>query len=256
MVGEARLVIITLVIYLLAGILIYITRDRKDQYWVLGCLAGGLFFHTALLIGRIVKSGHLPISSLYEFTILLSWILIIIALLMAQKDAAVSIRLTLPVLSGMLLVTALTQSPAIHPLPPALRSYWLQVHVIIAVIAYSAFALAFVLSLVWLVKPEVPGSKNDQLLYRIILLGFGFHTLVLITGAIWAEQAWGTWWSWDPKETWALITWLVYAYYLHRRQEGNMYGKSGVWFGVVGFAVVMFTLFGVSLWFPGLHSYK
>lgn len=95
----------------------------------------------------------------------------------------------------------------------------------------------------------------DKILYRVIVFGFLFLTLVLITGAVWAEQVWGAWWSWDPKETWALITWLVYALFLHGRFTRGWQGRRTAWLAILGFVAVIFTLFGVTWLMPGMHSY-
>ena len=95
----------------------------------------------------------------------------------------------------------------------------------------------------------------DLLNYRVISLGFLFLTLVIITGAIWAQKAWGRYWTWDPKETWSLITWLIYALYLHMRISRGWKGKKAAWFAVIGFLCVVFTYIGVNTWIPSIHSY-
>lgn len=141
---------------------------------------------------------------------------------------------------------------------PALQSRWLEIHVITAIIAYGAFALSCCLGILYLVKAKSAErglDKLDAALHWSVVVGFPFMTLVLISGAVWAEEVWGRWWSWDPKETWALITWLIYAGYLHARKTYGWQGKKAAIMAIVGFAAVLFTFFGVSLLLPGDHSY-
>ena len=151
---------------------------------------------------------------------------------------------------------------------PALRSYWLAVHVSAAVIAYGSFAISFAVSIAYLLKDkkevdfhsrlntQLPALKVlDDISYQLIFVGLPFLTIMLVTGAVWAEYAWGAFWSWDPKETWALITWLVYAAYLHTRFLKGFKGKRAAWLSVLGFVAVIFTFFGVSYLLPGMHSY-
>lgn len=154
----------------------------------------------------------------------------------------------------------------IQPLMPALKSNWLIVHVMTYFFGYAALTLAFCASLLFLVKsagknPEsgilghIPGFKTlDDLTYQLVMFGFLLITLGLITGAVWAEQAWGRYWGWDPKETWSLITWFIYATLLHARLMRGWEGKRLAYLSVLGFGAVLFTYFGVNL-LPGLHSY-
>jgi cytochrome c-type biogenesis protein CcsB len=131
----------------------------------------------------------------------------------------------------------------------------------VAVAAYGAFTVSFGVALLYLLKEyfkikQLPeAEKLDDLTYKLIAFGFPFMTLVLITGAVWAEQAWGTYWSWDPKETWSLITLLIYAGYLHARLIWRWKGRTAAWLAVIGFAAVLFTYLGVSFLLSGLHSY-
>jgi cytochrome c-type biogenesis protein CcsB len=153
-------------------------------------------------------------------------------------------------------------------LMPALQSYWLQIHVATAMIAYSAFLISFGLAIMTLLRERVPALAarlpEERLLgtwmSKAVAIGFVFETAMLLTGSVWAQYAWGSYWSWDPKETWALITWLVYAFYLHARVVRGWKGRRLAWTAVVGFAVVLFTWFGVN-WLTervrlsSLHSY-
>lgn len=175
-------------------------------------------------------------------------------------------------------------------IPPALKSQWLTFHVITAILAYGAFAVAFGLGVMYLLKYRLapvnadkahnldkankenkenkaseetagfisrfpPLDTLDELAYRVVGFAFPLLSLCIITGAIWANYAWGTYWSWDPKETWSLITWIIYAGYLHARLMYGWKGKRAAWMAVFGFAAVLFTFFGVNYFLPGLHSY-
>jgi len=155
--------------------------------------------------------------------------------------------------------------------PPALKSQWLTFHVITAMFAYGAFAVSFGLGIMYLLKLSKEGNGEklsqgivsrfpslevlDELAYKVVGFAFPLLTLCIITGAIWANYAWGTYWSWDPKETWSLITWIIYAGYLHARLMYGWKGKRAAWMAVFGFAAVLFTFFGVNYFLPGLHSY-
>jgi cytochrome c-type biogenesis protein CcsB len=151
----------------------------------------------------------------------------------------------------------------IKPLIPALQSNWLTVHVMTCFLSYAIFAFSFVVSILYLVKKD--GGKNpgvlpsretlDDLTYRGILVGMPLLTIGIITGSAWAHYAWGSYWSWDPKETWSLITWIIYAIFLHLRLVKGWRGKKAAALSVVGFAAVLFTFLGVNFIISGLHSY-
>ena len=149
---------------------------------------------------------------------------------------------------------------------PALKSNWLGFHVSTAIISYGAFGVSFAIALVFLFRDKAaPGSffdthipskeKLDMIEYRSVSMGILFLTFCIITGAIWAERAWGSYWSWDPKETWSLVTWIVYAVYLHLRLHRGWKGKTAAVFAAAGFVCVIFTYIGVNTFLPGIHSY-
>jgi len=157
-------------------------------------------------------------------------------------------------------------SDRIQPLIPALKSNWLIAHVIACFIGYGAFAVAFGVSLMYLMKQKSSDDSGsmmshlpdagvlDELNHQLVMFGFLFLSVGIITGAVWANSAWGRYWGWDPKETWSLITWFVYATLLHARVMRGWRGKRTAILSIGGFAAVMFTYFGVNL-LPGLHSY-
>jgi cytochrome c-type biogenesis protein CcsB len=149
---------------------------------------------------------------------------------------------------------------------PALKSNWLIAHVVACFIGYAAFAIAFGLSIMYLIKEkDAQGNSRllerfpktgvlDELNHQMVMFGFLFLSVGIITGAVWANSAWGRYWGWDPKETWSLITWFIYATLLHARLTRGWHGRRIAFLSVAGFAAVMFTYFGVNL-LPGLHSY-
>jgi cytochrome c-type biogenesis protein CcsB len=157
-------------------------------------------------------------------------------------------------------------SDRIQPLLPALKSNWLIAHVITCFIGYAAFAVAFGLSIMFLIRQRKPVSKGslrdrfpkpnviDDLTHQMIMFGFLFLSVGIISGAVWANSAWGRYWGWDPKETWSLITWFIYATLLHAKLMRGWHGRRIAYLSVIGFAAVLFTYFGVNL-LPGLHSY-
>ena len=159
---------------------------------------------------------------------------------------------------------AAMQSREVRDLMPSLRSSWLGIHVSTVIIAYGSFGVSFVLGILYLLRDRMRGfwdthvpvrEKLDLLAYRSVRLGLVFLTFTMIIGAIWADQAWGAYWSWDPKETWAFVTWLIYVVYLHLRIRRELPGKTAAVVAVIGFVCVIFTYLGVNYLLPGLHSY-
>ena len=213
--------------------------------------------------------GHAPLSNMYESLVFFAWTIGVIYLVVEQtyKNRIIGAFAT-PL--AFLAMAYASLSPNINdriqPLIPALKSNWLIAHVITCFIGYAAFAIAFGVSLIYLFKQRKTGGKTglfnhfpdystlDELTHQMVTLGFLFLTVGIITGAVWANSAWGSYWSWDPKETWSLITWFVYATLLHARMMRGWEGKKIAYLSIIGFLAVMFTYFGVNL-LPGLHSY-
>ncbi|RPJ07021.1 MAG: c-type cytochrome biogenesis protein CcsB, partial [Deltaproteobacteria bacterium] len=150
----------------------------------------------------------------------------------------------------------------IRPLMPALQSNWLSIHVMTCLLGYGGFAVSAVGAVGFLIADRrgsavTPGTKDmlETLLAQTIAFGFLFLTLGILTGAVWANSAWGAYWQWDPKETWSLITWFVYAVFLHCRLMRGWRGRRAAWISLIGFACVLFTFIGVNYLLSGLHSY-
>jgi len=229
----------------------------------------GFASNTLALIARTILAGHAPFANMYEFGSSFVWGLILFYLYIEYRYKTRSIGVfVLPVAFVLSVIFAAFFQEA-KPLMPALKSNWLLAHVITAVVAYGALALSFAVALMYLWKDSMINSKRvgalgqmlpalpvlDQIVNRAITFAMPFLTLLIITGAVWAEYAWGAYWRWDPKETWALITWLVYAIYLHGRVVYGWQGSKAMKWAIFGFLVVLFTFFGVNLLLPGLHSY-
>jgi len=213
--------------------------------------------------------GHAPLSNLYESLVFFSWSIGLIYLFVEFRFKNRTIgAFTTPIAFLALAYASLSPniSDRIRPLLPALQSNWLIAHVTSCFIGYAAFALAFGLSLMYLIKErEKEGGKSmlsyfpeinilEELIHQMVVFGFLFLSVGIITGSVWANSAWGRYWGWDPKETWSLITWFVYAAMLHARLTRGWYGRRIAYLSITGFAAVLFTYFGVNL-LPGLHSY-
>lgn len=234
----------------------------------------GLIGHTIAIILRWIESyklgiGHAPLSNMYESLIFFAWTIILLYCIIELRTKNRSIGTFVTPLAFLAMAYASFSADAdIKPLVPALQSNWLTAHVVTCFFGYAAFALAFGMSIMYLLKRLETQEKDssflklipqksilDDLCYQMILIGFLMLTLGIITGAVWAHSAWGTYWSWDPKETWSLITWLVYATLLHSRMIRGWRGKKLAILSIIGFACVLFTYFGVNFLLAGLHSY-
>jgi cytochrome c-type biogenesis protein CcsB len=235
----------------------------------------GFTAQTLAIILRWVESyemgiGHAPLSNLYESLVFFSWTLMLLYLILEwrTKNRTIGTFVTPLVFLAMAYASFSPNiSSQIQPLIPALKSNWLISHVITCFFGYAAFALSFGISIMYLLKRLDTAEKDnrflrlipsaailDDLNYQMIVIGFLMLTLGIITGSVWAHSAWGTYWSWDPKETWSLITWLVYASVIHTRLVRGWKGKKIAILSIVGFACVLFTYFGVN-YLSGLHSY-
>ncbi len=215
-----------------------------------------------LLVIRSVQIRYIALTSTYESLLFYAWgVLVISGIYGLQKKitiyGTIQFFATLGVLALLLVASSPLVSPELRPPIPALQSGWLIIHVALSFIGESFFVFSFVTALLYLLSPEgVKRDNYDRLTYAAISVGFPVFTLgALVFGAIWAEAAWGAFWSWDPKETWALITWLVYALYLHFRLYRKNRKTAAAWFAVAGFLSTLFTFFGVNYLLSGLHSY-
>jgi cytochrome c-type biogenesis protein CcsB len=214
------------------------------------------------LVLRAVVTGHGPFANMYEFSMAFAFGILTLYLYFERKyHQRILALVALPVAFGMLLYAS-TIPADIEPLVPALQNnLLLTVHVATAIVAYGSFAIAFASSVLYLVQPAggrwgLPKPQVlDEMGYRAVVVGFPFLTLTILLGAVWADTAWGRYWSWDPKETASLVTWLIYGAYLHARVMRGWRGQRAAWLLVLGFVATLFTYFG-NLIFGGLHSYS
>jgi cytochrome c-type biogenesis protein CcsB len=214
------------------------------------------------LVLRAIVTGHGPFANMYEFSMAFAFGILSLYLYFERKyHQRILALVALPVAFGMLLYAS-TIPATVEPLVPALQNnLLLTVHVATAIVAYGSFAIAFASSVLYLVQPAggrwgLPKPQVlDEMGYRAVVVGFPFLTLTILLGAVWAETAWGRYWSWDPKETASLVTWLIYGAYLHARVMRGWRGRRAAWLLVLGFAATLFTYFG-NLIFGGLHSYS
>jgi cytochrome c-type biogenesis protein CcsB len=222
-------------------------------------------WYESYLIGTDV--GHIPVSNLYEVFILFSMITALFYLYYEQRYATRQlgpfVLLVISAAVGFLLWYTVSRDAAeIQPLVPALQSWWMKIHVPANFIGYGTFALAAMVGAAYLLKSHgllvdrLPSLEVlDDVMYKAISVGFAFFTVATILGALWAAEAWGGYWSWDPKETWALIVWLNYAAWLHMRLMSGLRGRAAAWWALVGLIVTTFAFLGVNMFLSGLHSY-
>jgi cytochrome c-type biogenesis protein CcsB len=232
----------------------------------------------AALVFRGISSSRLPWGNMYEFSLAVGFsVLVAFSLLSLKRDLRwLGLFVSIPVLLNLGLATTVLYTES-APLVPALSSYWLLIHVSAAIVCIGAFTVGALLSLLYLIadnaeqreasaKPaksiddlakRLPSSERlDLMSYRIHAFMFPLWTFSVIAGAIWAEAAWGRYWGWDPKETWAFITWIIYAAYLHARATAGWRGRKAAYVAIAGFLTIMFNYFVVNLYVQGLHSYS
>lgn len=267
--AESALFYMTMVLYLASMILYFVFFALKQQK--LAKMAGwtlllGFVLHTAALVIRGIGAGRLPLTNQYEFATSFAWGIALCSLIFLWRFSFQALGAFVTPIIFLVIGYAAMQSKEVRDLMPALQSNWLAVHVLTAIISYGSFGVSCAVSTMFLLRgrmrdnafrqTHIPEEKKlDIISYRAVSLGFLFLTFVIITGAIWAESAWGSYWSWDPKETWALITWFIYAIYLHQRIARGWKDKAAAIFAVVGFLCVIFTYIGVNTLLPGMHSY-
>jgi cytochrome c-type biogenesis protein CcsB len=251
--------------------LLYLVRPRdllgRASRWV---LAAGFLCHVSFTFSRYLDAGYTPITNLHESLSFFSLTIVGVFIFFQHRyRAAVLGSFVTPLALIVMLASALFPS-AIVPLNPALKSGWLGIHTISAFAGYAAFAVAFCAAIMYLLQERFLKKKKlgalyhrlpslevlDDINYRCLTIGFPLLTIAIISGSVWAESAWGSYWSWDPKETWSLITWLVYAALLHGRLTTGWRGSRAALLAIIGFCVLLFTFLGVTFLLPGLHSYR
>jgi cytochrome c-type biogenesis protein CcsB len=252
--------------------------DRIGRWAVVITVLGALV-HAASITVRAAAVDAVPWSNMYEFASVSGLVGVLAFLAVLWKLPALRHLggfVLLPVILLMFLAGTVLYSEA-QPLVPALQSYWLAIHVVLVSIAEGALMTSAVLTVLYLVKSrhdkrhDEPGYKPgslgalaaklpaaavlDKAAYRVVAFSFPLYTVAVICGAIWAEAAWGRYWGWDPKETWAFIVWVIYACYLHARATAGWKGKAAAWVNLAGFGAITFNFLIVNIVVSGLHSY-
>ena len=251
---------------------------RRDRAGRLGRVAVSLTvlafaLHVAAVLTRGLSAGRPPWGNMYEFSTAGSLAVIgVFLLLLARKDVRyLGIFVVLPVLLTLGLAVAVLYTES-EQLVPALKSVWLVIHVSAAMIASGVFTIGFAQSVCYLVqerRERVPAEQRqpsfmdrlpaaavlDRSAYKMTAFGYPIWTFAVIAGAIWAENAWGRYWGWDPKETWAFITWLVYTAYLHARATAGWKGRKAAYLACLGYSTFLFNYLVVNIWLVGFHSY-
>ena len=265
------------VLFVLARVTYWFAMYKRSDF--AGKVASALTWTAVLMgfVGLMVRwyesyliapeVGHIPISNLYEVFILFCLITSLLYLHYEQKfntkQLGGFVLLVINAAVGFILwYTFDRHANGIQPLVPALQSYWMKIHVPANFVGYGSFSLAAMVASAYLLASKgvltsrLPSLEVlDDVMYKSIAVGFAFFTIATILGAIWAAEAWGGYWSWDPKETWALIVWLNYAAWLHLRMVKGLRGPVLAWWALIGLVVTTFAFLGVNMFLSGLHSY-
>ena len=255
---------IALVMYGVAVILEFTgTAFKKEKLLRFATIAFFAAFavHTLFIVVRGVAARRLPLSNQFEFANAFAWGVALLLILMRRRLKIDWLSVVAMPAALLVMTYAALQPMEIRDLMPALRSAWFGVHIGSAVLSYAAFVIAGSIALRYLLAVRKGGADQkaleqmDYLSYRMVAFGFLFLTVVILSGAIWAEQAWSAFWTWDPKEVWALITWIIYAVFLHLRLRGRRKGVAMAWYLVIAVPVVFFTFAGVNTFMHGMHTY-
>jgi cytochrome c-type biogenesis protein CcsB len=252
-------------------------KRRTAARVALAVLTVGWVLHLGADVLRGVAAARVPWANMYEFSMTGTLIIVGIYLLALTR---IDLRFLGAVITGLVLVllgiATVGFRVAVSPLPPALQSYWLVIHVFVAILGTAFFTLSGAISAVQLVQARrervlaagrtadrvrllatVPtATRLENLAYRITIVGFILWTFTLIAGAIWANHAWGRYWGWDTKEVWTFIIWVIYAGYLHARATRGWRGNGSGWLNLIGYAAVLFNFGVVNVFFHGLHAYS
>jgi cytochrome c-type biogenesis protein CcsB len=250
--------------------IIEIFKSSKDLSKLIFYITGsGFLLHTANIIYLYFEAGHIPITGMHQASSFFAWcIAFMFFFLKYRYKIGIMGSFILPIVFILMLSSSIFPRE-IRPLSPALQSYWMIIHTVLAFLGNAAFAVAFGTGVMYLIQEHYVKSKHlgelfkrlpslqalDEINYKLITIGFPLLTMAIISGALWAESAWGSYWRWDPKEVWSLITWFIYAIILHARLTAGWRGKRAALLSIIGFCAVLFTFFGVNLLLKSLHSF-
>jgi cytochrome c-type biogenesis protein CcsB len=250
-------------------LLFFITQKKKLGFWGFVLALSGWILHAGLVVYRCLVFKSFAVSGLYESLSFFAWIIVLVYLIFEFRYRQHTDGIFVMPLAVSLMAYAAALNSDVKPLPAVLRSQWMAIHVTLCFLSYACFTLAFCFAVMYIWQEKELKSRKvdvfffrlpaleflDRLGYRAIVFGFVFLSLGIVSGSIWAQKAWGNYWSWDPKETFSLILWLLYLVYLHGRLMSLWRGKKSANLAIIGFAIMLFTYLGVSFLLPGLHSY-
>lgn len=228
-----------------------------------------LCIHILFTLVRFIEAGYTPITNLFESFSFFSLCIAVFFFFVTRIHRIESLSFFVSLAISIMLSIAFVLPNEINPLPPVLKSFWLPIHTVFSFLGNAIFFLGFIASLSYIflekmikekrlcfMKMELPSLETlDLVNHRCLSLGFPMLTIGIVTGSIWANLAWGSYWNWDPKETWSLITWIVYAIIMHKRVQAGWRGKKTAYMMILGFLCVLFTFLGVNLLIGGQHSY-
>lgn len=268
---EITLTWAALIFYVAATIMYVIgvvfSRDRVSK-WALIASASGLVMQSAAIAVRWMRLGHGPYIGYYEVAIALTYCTVAFFAVAAWRNPRLNqAGLGIMPVAVVLLGGAMLASKADFPISAGLASYWLFIHVAFANLAFAAFAASFGLAVIYVVRERSQGGVwaqrldrlpdqeiVDDLVARFVLAGFLLWGIMIATGAIWANESWGRYWSWDPIETWSLIVWIIYAIYLHLRFTMKWHGVRLAWFAIVSMPIALFCLVGIPTVYNTIHA--
>lgn len=266
------LLVLTVMVYLVGSIcylFFFVSKKELMSRFASFVIWSGFIVHAGALLFRALEAGHLPLTNLYEATISFTWLIMLLFLFVEKRYQLRSLGVFIVPLAFISLSYALLLPKAIGPVNPVLTSVWLGIHVTLILLGTAAFALTFGLGIMYLLQERQLKSRKqgifysrlpsleilDDLGYKTLSFGFPFLTLGIITGSIWGKYAWGTYWNWDPKLTWSLITWLIYAALLHGRLTIGWRGRKAAFISILGFLSVLFTFIGVNVLLKTIHAF-
>jgi len=264
--------VFTVVVYFIASLFyffFFVSKNESLYKKALYTVYSGFVLHTLTFLIRGFERGHLPMTSLFESILFFTWLIILLFLIVEKKYKLQTLGVFIVPLNFLALFYALFLPKKIDTFDPILKSVWLGIHVTLILIGTAAFALTFGLGIMYLLQERQLKSRKqglfyhrlpsleilDDLSYKALSFGFPFLTLGMITGSIWAKYAWGTYWNWDPKLTWSLITWLIYAALLHGRLTVGWRGRKAAFISILGFLSVLFTFLGVNILMNTIHRF-
>lgn len=255
---------ITLFLYFISAsfcLLSLVSKKKGIGAIGLWAAAAGFLLHTIAIFARMFEAGYIPITNMHEALSFFSWAIILIFLVVELVYKIKALGSFLVPLSFVLIASAAAQPMTIRELPPILQSAWLGIHTILILLGGAAFALSFAVGVMYIIQDRNLKAKKidnlyrklpsldvlDEINHRAIIFGYMLFTLGIITGSIWAEYAWGSYWSWDAKQTLSAVVWFIYTAFLHARFTYGFRGRKAAYLSIGGFITVIIAFIGVNL---------